>query len=59
MTGEFPFEGDGDTLEENIVADPLELKSERFAGVSENAKDMLKRLLDKDPNSRLTAYGAT
>lgn len=56
LVGQFPFQGDN-TAEalKKIVQAPLKLSSKRWDRVSSHAKDLIRKLLNKDPNKRITA----
>ncbi|KAK3256591.1 Calcium-dependent protein kinase 25, partial [Cymbomonas tetramitiformis] len=41
-----------------VVEDPIDLESDPFPSISEGARDLLSRLLDRNPKTRLTAFEA-
>lgn len=41
-----------------VVDDPIDLESDPFPSLSEGARDLLRRLLDRNPETRLTAFEA-
>ena len=50
--------GDDDETFQKILNSPLEFRSKIFASVSQAAKDLIKCLLDKNPDTRLSAEQA-
>ncbi|XP_053944399.1 myosin light chain kinase, smooth muscle isoform X2 [Cuculus canorus] len=59
LSGESPFQGDNDmeTLS-NITAAQWDFEEETFSEISEQAKDFISELLQKDPRHRLSSAGA-
>lgn len=59
LSGESPFQGDNDmeTLS-NITAAQWEFEEEIFSDISQQAKDFISQLLQKDPRCRLSSPGA-
>ncbi|OXB71713.1 UNVERIFIED_CONTAM: hypothetical protein H355_005885 [Colinus virginianus] len=59
LSGESPFQGDSDmeTLS-NITAARWEFEEEIFSDISQQAKDFISQLLQKDPRCRLSSPGA-
>uniref|UniRef100_A0A8C9ELV2 Protein kinase domain-containing protein n=1 Tax=Pavo cristatus TaxID=9049 RepID=A0A8C9ELV2_PAVCR len=59
LSGESPFQGDNDmeTLS-NITAARWEFEEEIFSDISQQAKDFISQLLQKDPRCRLSSSGA-
>ncbi|NWH80377.1 MYLK protein, partial [Piaya cayana] len=59
LSGESPFQGDNDmeTLS-NITAAQWDFEEETFSEISEEAKDFIRELLQKDPRNRLSSAGA-
>lgn len=58
MSGRMPFSGLDSTKGYCICAGKYSFKPEHWAGVSENAKDFIRALMEVDPNKRLTAQTA-
>eukprot|EP00177_Eucheuma_denticulatum_P002386 GFKZ01004276.1.p1 GENE.GFKZ01004276.1~~GFKZ01004276.1.p1 ORF type:complete len:428 (+),score=64.82 GFKZ01004276.1:352-1635(+) len=59
LTGQFPFCGqDEQEYYESVVKQPLEFPEEDWKHVSEDAKDFIAGLLEKDPVKRLNAREA-
>ncbi|XP_075027300.1 myosin light chain kinase, smooth muscle-like isoform X1 [Calonectris borealis] len=59
LSGESPFQGDNDmeTLS-NITAARWDFEEETFSEISQQAKDFISQLLQKDPRRRLSSAGA-
>uniref|UniRef100_A0A669PXW4 Protein kinase domain-containing protein n=1 Tax=Phasianus colchicus TaxID=9054 RepID=A0A669PXW4_PHACC len=59
LSGESPFQGENDmeTLS-NITAAQWEFEEEIFSDISQQAKDFISQLLQKDPRCRLSSPGA-
>ncbi|NXL38335.1 MYLK protein, partial [Glaucidium brasilianum] len=59
LSGESPFQGDNDleTLS-NITAAQWDFEEEIFSEISQQAKDFISQLLQKDPRRRLSSVGA-
>ncbi|XP_063210817.1 myosin light chain kinase, smooth muscle-like isoform X1 [Chroicocephalus ridibundus] len=59
LSGESPFQGDNDmeTLS-NITAARWDFEEETFSEISQQAKDFISQLLQKDPCRRLSSTGA-
>nr|XP_005508262.1 myosin light chain kinase, smooth muscle [Columba livia] len=59
LSGESPFQGDNDmeTLS-NITAAQWDFEEETFSEISQQAKDFICQLLQKDPRHRLSSAGA-
>uniref|UniRef100_A0A8C0F751 Protein kinase domain-containing protein n=1 Tax=Bubo bubo TaxID=30461 RepID=A0A8C0F751_BUBBB len=59
LSGESPFQGDNDmeTLI-NITAAQWDFEEEIFSEISQQAKDFISQLLQKDPRHRLSSVGA-
>ncbi|XP_010559742.1 myosin light chain kinase, smooth muscle [Haliaeetus albicilla] len=59
LSGESPFQGDNDmeTLS-NITAAQWDFEEETFSEISQQAKDFISQLLQKDPRCRLSSTGA-
>ncbi|XP_010011977.1 PREDICTED: LOW QUALITY PROTEIN: myosin light chain kinase, smooth muscle-like, partial [Nestor notabilis] len=59
LSGESPFQGDNDmeTLS-NITAAKWDFEEETFSEISQQAKDFISQLLQKDPRRRLSSAGA-
>uniref|UniRef100_G1MPY3 Protein kinase domain-containing protein n=1 Tax=Meleagris gallopavo TaxID=9103 RepID=G1MPY3_MELGA len=59
LSGESPFQGENDmeTLS-NITAARWEFEEEIFSDISQQAKDFISQLLQKDPRCRLSSPGA-
>ncbi|XP_074705554.1 myosin light chain kinase, smooth muscle-like [Strix aluco] len=59
LSGESPFQGDNDmeTLV-NITAAQWDFEEEIFSEISQQAKDFISQLLQKDPRCRLSSVGA-
>uniref|UniRef100_A0A8C8B2N9 Protein kinase domain-containing protein n=1 Tax=Otus sunia TaxID=257818 RepID=A0A8C8B2N9_9STRI len=59
LSGESPFQGDNDmeTLI-NITAAQWDFEEEIFSEISQQAKDFISQLLQKDPRRRLSSVGA-
>ncbi|XP_074783083.1 myosin light chain kinase, smooth muscle-like [Athene noctua] len=59
LSGESPFQGDNDleTLS-NITAAQWDFEEEIFSEISQQAKDFISQLLQKDPRHRLSSVGA-
>lgn len=59
LSGESPFQGENDmeTLS-NITAAQWEFEEEIFSDISQEAKDFISQLLQKDPRCRLSSPGA-
>ncbi|XP_075379025.1 myosin light chain kinase, smooth muscle-like [Mycteria americana] len=59
LSGESPFQGDNDmeTLS-NITAAQWDFEEETFSDISQQAKDFISQLLQKDPRRRLSSAGA-
>ncbi|XP_010286005.1 PREDICTED: myosin light chain kinase, smooth muscle-like, partial [Phaethon lepturus] len=59
LSGESPFQGDNDmeTLS-NITAAQWDFEEETFSEISQQAKDFISQLLQKDPRRRLSSAGA-
>lgn len=57
LSGRFPFES-GPLLDELILHEDIDLESEPWPSVSPEAKDLTRRLLERDPSKRLTAEQA-
>jgi len=59
LSGRLPFSGDSDEeLFSNILECELEWKTPQFDNVSDEAKDLISRLIIPDPEDRLTAEEA-
>ena len=59
LSGRPPFDGSNDTqILEAVKKGKVELKGSMWSKVSEDAKDIVKKLLAKDPSKRLTANDA-
>lgn len=57
--GDFPFKGrDLNNLYKNIKTQPVNLDTKELAAVSDVCKDLLKRLLEKDSEQRLSSEEA-
>jgi len=57
--GDFPFKGrDLNNLYKNIKTQPVNLDSKELAAVSDVCKDLLKKLLEKDSEQRLSSAEA-
>lgn len=57
LSGRFPFES-GELLDERILHEEIDFESPPWSEISESAKDLNRRLLDRDPTRRLTAEQA-
>ncbi|NWR81880.1 MYLK protein, partial [Centropus unirufus] len=59
LSGESPFQGDNDleTLS-NVTAARWDFEEETFSEISQQAKDFIAELLQKDPRRRLASAGA-
>ncbi|KFQ87269.1 Myosin light chain kinase, smooth muscle, partial [Phoenicopterus ruber ruber] len=59
LSGESPFQGDNnmETLS-NITAVRWDFEEETFSEISQQAKDFISQLLQKDPRRRLSSAGA-
>ncbi|XP_014740333.1 PREDICTED: myosin light chain kinase, smooth muscle-like isoform X3 [Sturnus vulgaris] len=59
LSGESPFQGDTDmeTLS-NVTAAQWDFEEETFSEISQQAKDFISQLLQKDPRQRLPSAGA-
>ncbi|NWZ86812.1 MYLK protein, partial [Poecile atricapillus] len=59
LSGESPFQGDTDmeTLS-NVTAAQWDFEDEIFSEISQQAKDFISQLLQKDPRRRLPSAGA-
>ncbi|NWY76007.1 MYLK protein, partial [Erithacus rubecula] len=59
LSGESPFQGDTDmeTLS-NVTAAQWDFEEETFSEISQQAKDFISQLLQKDPRRRLPSAGA-
>lgn len=54
IAGYPPFSGDNDRdIEKRLVSDPLRFPVDDWRDVSESAKDLIGRLLEKDPRNRI------
>jgi len=53
LSGEYPFQAPD--LQDKICEENFEFDSSRWLGVSFEAKDLIRKLLVKDPQNRLTA----
>jgi serine/threonine protein kinase len=54
MSGQFPFCGDSDEdYYKNVLSQPLEFPEAEWATVSTDAIDLIRGLLDKDPETRM------
>lgn len=59
LVGDFPFKGrDLNNLQKNIKTQPVNLDTKELAAVSDVCKDLLKRLLEKDSEQRLSSEEA-
>lgn len=59
LSGQFPFCGNtDDEYYKNVIEQELEFPDEDWKHISEEAKDFLRGLLEKDPQKRLTAQEA-
>jgi len=59
LSGRLPFSGDeDDELFKHILEAKIEWKSPQFDKVSEQAKDLISHLIQKEPNDRFTAAQA-
>lgn len=59
MNGTLPFDAeDLEVIVEKTVMEDLFLDGKFWSNVSEEAKDLLYRLLDKDPNYRISVKDA-
>lgn len=59
LAGEPPFQGDSEEeIMKNIINQKLNLDVPELENVSKQCKDLIKKLLEKDPDKRLTATGA-
>ena len=61
LTGAHPYDLEGDKsdeqMEEGIREDPMAPLTDEYVGhLSESAKDLIRKLMDPDPEKRLTAY---
>jgi len=56
LSGKVPFPGDSNKeIIENVMKGEYHFNHDAFKSVSDSAKDLISKLLVKDPNSRLTA----
>ncbi|XP_065575745.1 peripheral plasma membrane protein CASK-like [Artemia franciscana] len=58
LTGTLPFMGVGDNLKENINSGLLHFECAVFENVSDNARDLLQRMLVLEPQNRITIEDA-
>ncbi|XP_057302623.1 peripheral plasma membrane protein CASK-like [Hydractinia symbiolongicarpus] len=58
LGGTFPFHGIGDTLFELIAEGNISMSSKTWDYISSSAKELVKRMLEYDPNERITATEA-
>jgi len=59
MSQRFPYGGKSeDIIKKNILENRLDLKRNCFCEISEEAKDLLRRLLESDPQKRISAKEA-
>ena len=59
ISGELPFFSDEEYLvRKKIIEGDFNLEDEFFSNVSEEAKDLIRRLLEKDPEKRISAFEA-
>lgn len=58
LAGYMPFQGTEANQMKDILLGKYNFKQDRWNGVSDNARDFVFSLLDKDPNTRLTAKDA-
>ncbi|KDO30665.1 CAMK/CDPK protein kinase [Saprolegnia parasitica CBS 223.65] len=56
LSGSFPFEGA--LLDEQILHAPIDVESGVWVNVSPDAKDLVRKLLERDPRTRLSAHEA-
>ncbi|KAJ8508531.1 hypothetical protein ON010_g18859 [Phytophthora cinnamomi] len=57
LSGRFPFES-GPLLDERILHEEIDLESPPWTGISDEAKDLVRQLLERDVTKRLTAEQA-
>ncbi|GMF18107.1 unnamed protein product [Phytophthora lilii] len=57
LSGRFPFEF-GALLDERILHEEIDLESPPWTGISDEAKDLVRQLLERDVSKRLTAEQA-
>ncbi|RLN73270.1 hypothetical protein BBJ28_00023919 [Nothophytophthora sp. Chile5] len=57
LSGRFPFEA-GALLDERILHEPIDLETAPWPGISQDAKDLVRQLLERDVSRRLTAEQA-
>ncbi|KAG6616101.1 CAMK/CDPK protein kinase [Phytophthora cinnamomi] len=57
LSGRFPFES-GPLLDERILHEEIDLESPPWTGISDEAKDLVRQLLERDVSKRLTAEQA-
>ncbi|KAH7491328.1 Calcium-dependent protein kinase 2 [Phytophthora ramorum] len=57
LSGRFPFES-GALLDERIQHEEVDLESPPWTGISDEAKDLVRQLLERDVSKRLTAEQA-
>jgi calcium-dependent protein kinase len=59
VTGKHPFQGKTqDQVKQKILLGEYSLKDSAWEHISQNAKDLLKKLLEKDPTLRISAVDA-
>ena len=59
LCGYPPFEGDSNTqIFKNIMGQTLKFDPKEWSGVSEEAKDLITQMLQREPSQRVTALGA-
>lgn len=59
LVGELPFIGESTPeVLKSIIEDQLDLTGEKWTAISEDAKDLLRKLLEKNPFKRISAKGA-
>ncbi|XP_062091827.1 calcium-dependent protein kinase 2-like [Humulus lupulus] len=56
LSGRLPFSGDSEEeVGRKVVHDDLDFSSDPWPSISEGAKDLVRRMLDKDPSTRISA----
>lgn len=59
LSGEFPFRGKTTTeIFQSIMKGKVRFRGERWSNISKAGKDLIRKLLDPDPDTRINASGA-